>query len=605
MARALLVSLACAIQPLFAAPRWISVSTSHFEMYTTNNERQAERALQTFEQVRYFFLRNSRRQQAPEGRIRIIAFSSENEFKPYRMNSGNFAFYTQSRNRDYIVMQDIEPDHLQAAAHEYTHLIVRHAKLDLPPWLDEGLADLYSSLEPKGEQALVGRPLPQHIMTLQSRPWMNFDTLFAADHDSPYYNQPDKMQIFYAQSWELTHMLALSPAYSPRFSDFLIAMNGSDASTSAVFQKVYGKSVGEVAKDAENYIRRATVLAAVYNVTLKKSDLDAEVAPLSDFQIGLALSDLLTTRPQTIDEAHRRLLVLEQQNTQSSDVEESLGYLAWQQNNLAEARKHFALAVDRGSRNGRMYYDYANLSQMANASSETVIDLMKKAVELRPEDNDSRILLAQLDLEARLYGQALSALAPIHTIEPTQAFSFYTVNAFCHANLRDLSGARAFTQKAASFAKTPEQQEQIAQITEFLDSSERFANSQTSASSDAQQLTVSTGKPAPITNAEPVTGPATDVHVPVRSVLRAHSGLPEVHGITKAFQCGQHTFRLHVQVGQREMVFAMDDPKEIIVHNVTDLQWSCGPLKPQEVTVIYKASSSNSKVDGIVSELVF
>jgi hypothetical protein len=37
-------------------------------------------------------------------------------------------------------MQDIAPDHSQAAVHEYTHLVVQHLKLELPIWLNEGMA---------------------------------------------------------------------------------------------------------------------------------------------------------------------------------------------------------------------------------------------------------------------------------------------------------------------------------------------------------------------------------------------------------------------------------------------------------------------------------
>lgn len=584
------IALACATSPLLAAPHWISVTTSHFEMYTTNNEKQAERALQTFEQVRYFFERNSRNHQAPGSRVRIIAFSSENEFKPYRMNSGNFAFYLQSRERDYIVMQDIEPDHLRAAAHEYTHLIIRHEKLDLPLWLDEGLAELYSSLEPRGPKALVGRPLPQHIITLQTHPWLNFNLLFAVDHDSPYYNQSDKMQIFYAQSWLVTHMIDLSPAYNGHFSEFLAALNGG-ATTAEAFQRVYGKSVADVANDTQSYIRRATVPAALFDVTLKKSDLDAESAPLSEFQVNLALCDLLATHPQTADEARRRLLMLEQENAQSPEVEESLGYLAWQQNNLADARKHFSLAVSKGSQSGRMYYDDSNLEHMASGTSQVVIDLMKKAVERKPDDNDWRILLAQLDLEARLYGQALATLAPIHSLERSQAFNFYTVSAYCHASLRDLPGARAFIQKAAPYAKTPEQQHQVEQFTAYLGSAEQPAATNEGAAMQRPR------------DSSP-DGPLTESHRRVPSQIAAAADLPRVHGITKTFQCGPHTFRLHVQVGSREMVFAIDDPKDIVVRNVSELQWTCGPLKPQDVTVIYKPQSG-SNVDGTVAELVF
>src|SRR5450432_3527638 len=103
-----------------ASPKWISVSTPHFEMYTTNSERSATQALRVFEQVRYFFLQNSPSKSAPEAVVRIIAFKSEKEYKPYRINEGAFAYYQRSRERDYIVMQDLDSEHHQAAIHEYT-----------------------------------------------------------------------------------------------------------------------------------------------------------------------------------------------------------------------------------------------------------------------------------------------------------------------------------------------------------------------------------------------------------------------------------------------------------------------------------------------------
>ena len=217
-----------ALKPLSAAQHWITVSTPHFEMYTTNSEKQAIRSLQVFEQVRYFFGQNSKNKRAPEEQVRIIAFSSEREFKPYRPNAGTFAYYQQSRERDYIVMQDIEPEHQQAALHEYTHLIVQHSKLDLPIWLNEGMADLYSSLEPHGQKAMVGRSIPDRFYTLGQQPWMDWNVVFTVDRQSPYYNEKDKMSIFYAQSWALTHMLRLSASYPDRFSEFVdLVSNGT------------------------------------------------------------------------------------------------------------------------------------------------------------------------------------------------------------------------------------------------------------------------------------------------------------------------------------------------------------------------------------------
>jgi hypothetical protein len=160
--------------------------------------------------------------------------------------------------------------------------------MQLPIWLNEGLADLYSSLELHGQQAMVGRPLESRVMTLSQQQWMDWNALFAVRYDSPFYNEKDKMSIFYAQSWALTHMLAMSPAYMPGFSSFLLAV-ANGLSTPEALQKVYGKTVLETGKDVAAYVRQTSLRAALFNVTLSPSELHAQVTDLPDLQTGLAL----------------------------------------------------------------------------------------------------------------------------------------------------------------------------------------------------------------------------------------------------------------------------------------------------------------------------
>src|SRR5690348_3968842 len=158
-------------------------------MYTTNSSKQGAKALKVFEQVRYFFMQESPSKTAPATPVRIIAFRNEKQYKPYRFNEGAFAYYLRGRKCDYIVMQDISPEHYRAAVHEYTHLITEHLGLHLPIWLNEGLADFYSSLEPKGSKAEVGAPLPGHVTLLQTRTWLPLSVLLNVGRDSPYYNE--------------------------------------------------------------------------------------------------------------------------------------------------------------------------------------------------------------------------------------------------------------------------------------------------------------------------------------------------------------------------------------------------------------------------------
>jgi tetratricopeptide (TPR) repeat protein len=592
---------ACAGQPMWCGEHWISVSTAHFEMYTPNGKRDAERSLQGFEQVRYFFLQNSNNKQAPEGRVRIIAFSSEKAFQPFRPNAGTFAYYQQSHERDYIVMQDIDPEHHAAAVHEYTHLIIQHLKLKAPLWLEEGMAEVYSSLEPKGAQAMIGRPPASDWITVNNRPFLDWTLLFGVDHNSPYYNQPDKMQVFYAQSWALTHMLLLGDGYRPGFQKFLAAVN-SGMPTVTAFENVYGKSVTDIRKDVERYLHRNTVTAALFDVKLSKAEIDPEFSELSPFQKELALADLLSNRPQTEAEAQQRMLALERQHPASIELQESMGYLAWQRHNTQEAVKHFELAVSQGSQNPNMIFQYAGLLQAAHAPSEDIAKLLQQVLTIQPENLDARLFLADTELERRRYANALVILSPIHTVSPDQAYRFFAISALAKGNLKDYSDGKELALKALKYAETPEQRFGMTGLVEFIDAAVDRNATRTAVS---KTTTPEPALPSPASSGEkPPGGLAHSPYTP--TTLRRSEGLPRVQGKTKAFECRQGAYRLHVQVGNREMIFAMPDLQDIVVRNTVSgtVDWSCGPLKPLEITVVYKPTA-NGTAAGSVSELIF
>src|SRR5271165_832280 len=58
------------------------------------------------------------------------------------------------------------------AVHEYVHLLIRHKELEFPVWLNEGLADLYSTLKPQGDKILVGTPPEGRMVTMLQERWV-------------------------------------------------------------------------------------------------------------------------------------------------------------------------------------------------------------------------------------------------------------------------------------------------------------------------------------------------------------------------------------------------------------------------------------------------
>ncbi len=468
----LLLAMSFGASPLVADDQWNRVATKHFEMYTTNDVDRATAALQVFEQVRSFFLQSNQAASVPELPVKIIAFRSEGEYARYRLNPGAFAYYLHNYKHDYIVMQDINPEHYPAVIHEYTHLIVQHSGWKLPLWLNEGWAEVYSSLQPRGNQVVVGRFPAGRLADLRAGGPLNLQTVLAVDHNSPYYQQLDKMRIFYAQSWALCHMLMLSPAYRPKFASFVAAISAGKPAADC-FSEIYGKTLDQVQSEVISDLNSATPETESVDVQLSKLDSQPAISPLSSFDRDLALSDLLGASRQTAGEARSMLTQLSHEKPNNAEVEESLGYLAWQLGNEQEAQLHFRHAFENGSNNAVMLCEYASLVEATEqgdlAEGKAARSALLKALDLQPDYIDARLQLALMEFRAGRYESASTNLTLIKTVKPAQAYCYYSALAYSDFRLGKLEEARLAATSAQDYANSPEKQQHCLGILARLD----------------------------------------------------------------------------------------------------------------------------------------
>ena len=111
----------------------------------------------------------------------------------------------------------VSDDVFPIAVHEYVHLVVQHAGWTLPPWLNEGMAEVFSTMKPLGDKVVVGNIIPGRVIEMTQGKWVPLETILTADIDSPYYNETNKAGSLYDEGWALTHMLELSPQSRPPF----------------------------------------------------------------------------------------------------------------------------------------------------------------------------------------------------------------------------------------------------------------------------------------------------------------------------------------------------------------------------------------------------
>jgi hypothetical protein len=198
--RPLACLLAWAIaMPILRAADWIKVSTPDFDLYTSARETEAREILNKFSQARDFFLRVKATTQTSHLPVTIVLFDSNKDYRQYR-DAITPAFFVGDEQRDYILMSNLGEDRDLAATHEYSHVLVRHSGLNLPVWLNEGMADVYSTMKVSEGKIVVGTSPKWRTTSLIGEMWIPLPDLLDAGHQSPLYNEANRVGAFYAQS---------------------------------------------------------------------------------------------------------------------------------------------------------------------------------------------------------------------------------------------------------------------------------------------------------------------------------------------------------------------------------------------------------------------
>jgi hypothetical protein len=217
----------------------------------------------------------------------VIVFPNNAAFTPFKPQYNgkpreDIAGYAAAGlDVNYIAMLSSEDYGDRVIFHEYTHMIVANAVARVPVWLNEGLAEFYSSfaLMDGGKRAQIGRPIVEHLRLLNGSLRVPLADLLKVERGSPLYNEGNRVSDFYAESWALTHMLLNGqPSRINELSDYLRRVGGG-ASEMQAWEQVFGtqRTDGEL----RNYLRRPTFGTVLIEFAEKVTAVPMKETPMS------------------------------------------------------------------------------------------------------------------------------------------------------------------------------------------------------------------------------------------------------------------------------------------------------------------------------------
>lgn len=296
MAMLLLAPAVETAEPKLPKPkdRWIEVRTANFTLFSNANERTTTAAGSNLEQLRAVLgsLFGGIRLTSPVPTT-IFVFDDSKSFAPYSLiyegkakELGGYFSPGPLANNVAIVGNQYSRDVSSIIYHEYIHYVLNTNQAELPLWLNEGLAELYSTFDVEDGVANIGYPIGTHLQWLRNNPLIPMAELVAMDHDSPEYNEGRRRGVFYAQSWALTHMLVMGPSEAPSRATIYANLLRQGIDDEVAFRQAMGGTYKEIEKELNHYVRGRKFSYSKLPVT--------ELASTSSTVVEMFYPDVLT-----------------------------------------------------------------------------------------------------------------------------------------------------------------------------------------------------------------------------------------------------------------------------------------------------------------------
>lgn len=210
--------------------------------------------------------------------------------------------------------------------HEYVHLLTATHLRHSPAWLDEGLAEFWSTATVRGEQLVVGSAPANYLKLLRTRTWLPLRDFTGRERTRLGTNKDD-VAMFYAQSWAVVHYLLLG--------------------RSAAEPLAFAPADTNLTPEVEGAVRAAVAADNIRQVTLpiRRVEITAQVTPISEARSLAERAFMLVSgeRPDTAEPLAKRSLGLDAREPLALEV---LGMRAFLRNQPDEAVPWFTRALE-------------------------------------------------------------------------------------------------------------------------------------------------------------------------------------------------------------------------------------------------------------------
>lgn len=351
---------------------WQRLTTPEFTVITSLKEKEAAAWAAEFAQyvaaLRIFF-------NVKEGRLSpltVVLFARERDFEQYRPLGANgkpqavAGFFLRHDSWAVAGLGGAQQDEevRRTIFHEGVHWFLSGQERPNPVWLEEGLAEVFSTFDVAGNQAEWGRAIDNHVALLNHTEMLPLERLLYTAHGDLFGDDSMHTSIVYAESWAFVHYLIFGKHDIPRhaFADYA-ALAHSGISPDQAFVRAFGKTYKEMDRQLANYLGTGRYFMSHVPLVAAAAP---QTAPATPLEVDDALGRLaLAGRRWALAGTHARAAIAAAPDDPRGH--EVLGFSLQGSGDAAGALAEFALATERGTRDFRPYFELASAAQTAGS----------------------------------------------------------------------------------------------------------------------------------------------------------------------------------------------------------------------------------------------
>jgi tetratricopeptide (TPR) repeat protein len=358
-----------------AEDRWLRVATREFTVVTSLREKEALKWATEFSQYVAALRAYFQQEQRVLTPLTFVVFARERDFEQYRPLGADgrpqevAGFFLQRGAWAVAGLggTQVREELRRTIFHEGVHWFLSGREQPNPVWIEEGLAEVFSTFSVVKHNAEWGRAIDEHIRLLRQQGLLPLPRLLQTGHEDLFGRDLEHTSMVYAQSWAFVHFLIfgrqdLAHGALARYAQLsATAMDPDEA-----FRQGFGKTYAEMERELQRYIETGKYF-------LRSRPLAEFTPPTAEPATPVVVADALARlalagrRWAVAATQARAAITAAPDDPRGHDL---LGIALSEAGDAAGARQEFENAIAHGSRSAQSYFDLAVEEQNAFAKGD-------------------------------------------------------------------------------------------------------------------------------------------------------------------------------------------------------------------------------------------